>query len=66
MSKNVYTYNMYSHSTPLKADFSYELITLFFPDHKAIPQFEKLKKQASAKEQLDLGRPISLLRFLTS
>ena len=28
---------------------------MFFPEHKAIPQFEKLKQQAGNNEQLDLG-----------
>ena len=46
---------LYFKSTPSKADFSFELITMFFPEHKAIPQFEKLKQQAGNNEQLDLG-----------
>ena len=37
------------------ADFAFELIQIYFPDHQAISHYQTLKTNASSKEQLDLG-----------
>ena len=42
-------------STPNQADFAFELIQIYFPEHQALSHYQTLKANASSKEQLDLG-----------
>ena len=38
------------------AEFAFDLVQLFFPNHKAIQNFENLKCKSGREDLLDLGK----------